>query len=335
MSDEQENIQENEQVSEEEHTPAWRTRGYWVRLIGVLAFGIVFALIAAPIVIAFLGVNFLTRPGCEFLTPIMPYSYTYEDITFESPLGYEVKGYYFPGTNGAVILVPPAYRGDKGGMLHEARYFIDAGYSVVTWDSRNCSGQVNTLGYLEVEDLRGALDWVLEKEGEGTPIGVHGFSSAGATALMAAARYDEIGAVIAEGSYGNYQRDALFRDQGMVWYARLNVEGQIVAYNMMTGQDIANLDPGGTIGELDIPVMLIYGDKETTLPGAKRMQEDGGDNVTLWIVGGASHGQYAQKSHTFPQAVVNFFDGALLEGQPSETEESTDTEQPDEEAEAG
>ena len=63
-----------------------------------------------------------------------------EEVRVSSRLGMTFPGYFFSGTNGATIIIPPAYGQDRSGWLNEAAVLIRAGYGVLAYDSRTCLG---------------------------------------------------------------------------------------------------------------------------------------------------------------------------------------------------
>ncbi len=64
------------------------------------------------------------------------------------------------------------------------------------------------------------------------------------------------------------------------------------------------------------PLLLIYGTREVSLPGAQAMLEKAqslGMQADLWIVDGADHGQYLLVAHDeFIRRIVEFQQSALL-----------------------
>ena len=64
------------------------------------------------------------------------------------------------------------------------------------------AGTRRTLGYREVRDVRGALDWLREQGYEAENLVLHGWSMGGATALRAAPGTG-VAAVVEEAGYGD------------------------------------------------------------------------------------------------------------------------------------
>jgi dipeptidyl aminopeptidase/acylaminoacyl peptidase len=191
------------------------------------------------------------------------------------------------------------------------------GYGVFTFESRPCAGMGPTsLGYAEVEEVADALDYLLSRpEVDPQRIGVYGFSSAGATSIMAAARLPSLRAVVAEGGYGDFGDNALGRDPGHglgAYFLLLFRWGFRSAY-WWTAGDINALSPSTVISQIrPRPILLIYGSQEPSLPGAYQQLQAAGDNAELWVVEGANHGTYRFVApEAYEERIAAFFDEAF------------------------
>jgi dipeptidyl aminopeptidase/acylaminoacyl peptidase len=295
---------------------AVRSRRYWLRLVRLFVVALVGVLIIVPVVLGAVSAWALTHPGCYFgSAPTIPY----ENITFPSARNITQQGYFLPGSNGATIIIVPAYGNGPGAELYDAAMFNNAGFNVLTMNSRVCmSVGYHSLGYQEVEDVEAAYAYLgTRSDVDPQRVSLHGFSSAGATSLMAAARMPEIRAVTAEGGYHEFS--ALFNvaDTG-TYFDRLYIMAGHITYTLITGSDVQNLSPLNAIGQLGTrPVLLIYGSEEISLNGAHIMLSralENGVNAELWIVPGAGHGNYlAVAGEEFDRRLIAFHTAALIE----------------------
>ena len=287
-----------------------------LRLAGTIVSTAVLLAFLLPTGLGFVTLWGVTHPGCtsgptpSALGLPMP-----EDVRVPSRLSVDFPGYFFPGTNGATIIIPPAYGQDRSGWLNEAAVLIRAGYGVLTYDSRTCLGIApHSLGVWEADDI---LDALVYLRGRGdvdlARVGVQGFSQAGASALLAAAREPGLRAVVAEGGYLDYGAQTLGIGQSGDFFMSLFGWGAQLGYRASTGLDMSLLRPeAGLAAIAPRPVLLVYGEYELTLAGARRAAETY-DHIALWEVPGATHGTYlpAAGEATFSQQVVGFFDAAL------------------------
>lgn len=275
--------------------------------------------ITAVFVPALLGVGstiLLVYPACdEHATTPADFGLVYEDITLSARAGGEFRAFFIPGTNDATIIIAPTTTRGRGTRLNLAAMFANHGYAVVTFESRRCAhmGPIS-LGYKETDEVGDVLDYLLARGDINLDrIGITGFSSAGATSIMAAARFPEIAAVAAEGGYDDFATSSISLGTG--GFLELIYKWSIAAsYYVILGMNINKLSPLDMIPSIaPRPILLIYGSKETTLAGAYRQQAAAGDNAELWVVPDAFHGEYWRKAgDEYEQRLIAFFDRALL-----------------------
>ncbi|MBN1203245.1 MAG: prolyl oligopeptidase family serine peptidase [Anaerolineae bacterium] len=301
--------------------PHRRTRRYWTRLSCVFTCGLLLAVVGTPAAAGFISIYGLLHPPCgaHSQTP-GDFGHTWEDITLTARAGGQMRAYYIPGTNRAAVIIPPPYGSGCGNRLHEADVLVRHGYAVLAFESRRCAGMgSHSLGYKETSEVADALDYLQTRDDiDPARIGVLGFSSAGATAVMAAAKYPGIRAVVAEGGYGDFADGAMgINSGGGTFVETIYKQAMRYSYRLITGLDIDKLSPIDMIDQIaPRPILLIYGSTERSLDGAKQQLAAAGDNAELWIVEGAGHGNYLDIApEEYEQRVIAFFDAALLDGE--------------------
>jgi pimeloyl-ACP methyl ester carboxylesterase len=297
-----------------------RSSRYWLRLLAFFAATLTIALLSTPILLGALFTLGLVYAPCgdNGLTPA-DYGYPGEATTLQARAGGSFKAYFIPGKNGATIIMPPAYISGLSGRLPEAVMLARHGYAVFLFESRRCAGMGPlSLGYLEVDEVADALVYLSGRpDVNPTKIGVYGFSSAGATAIMAAARFPQIRAVVAEGGYGDFVDDTMGNEpEGSLrtYFFRLYHWSAQSTYRLIFGLDMRRLSPVAVIGQITPrPILLIYGSREVSLPGGRQQLAAAGDNAQLWVVEGAGHGNYLAVAPTaYETRVTAFFNKALL-----------------------
>jgi pimeloyl-ACP methyl ester carboxylesterase len=299
-----------------ESSGSWRS--YWLRLSLFFLFSVILALISLPILLGILfSLGLLYAPCTDSGATPADYGYAGEAVTLQAQAGGSFRGYFIPGANGATIIIPPSFASGRSGRLPEAALLARHGYAVFLFESRRCAGMGPvSLGYLEVGEVADALDYLAARpDVDLDRIGIYGFSSAGATAIMAAARFPQLRAVIAEGGYGDFARDTLSHSgDGLVaYFLTLYYETIRVMYRLVIGVDITQLSPVTVIDQIaPRPILLIYGSREISLAGGRAQQSAAGDNAHLWVVEGAGHGDYLTVApEAYEAQVVTFFDKAL------------------------
>lgn len=295
-----------------------RTRQYWFRLLRFAALLLAAVLILLPLLLGFVSVWGLTHPFCNPGGTPAQYGLNYEEITFASSDGITQQGYFIPGSSGATVIIAPAYANGRGGDLHYAAIFNRAGFNVITFNGRVCTSYGHTsLGYVEIRDVRAAYDYLgTRPELDRERVTLHGFSSAGATVLMAAAEMPQIRGVSAEGNYVNLPDALGIGDQQSNYAAALFLWASETTYQLVTGYNISVLRPIEVVGNIGArPVLLIYGSRDGAINEAPRLRDAaaaGGAQVELWVIEGAGHGSYiAVAGAEFERRVITFHCGAV------------------------
>lgn len=296
-------------------------RSYWLRLGLFFAATLGVALALVPFLLGVLTTLSLLYAPCSpgDQRPV-DFGLTAEPVEIPAQIGGVFRGYFVPGRNGATIVMPPPFTSDRTVRLPEAALLARHGYAVLTFESRRCAGLGSlSLGYQEVSDVADALAY-LNSRPDVNParVGIHGFSSAGATAIMAAARYPQLRAVVAEGGYADFMNGAIGSGDPTrplsVYFFVLYRAATRLTYRLITGISIDRLSPVSVIGQIEArPVLLIYGTHEPGLAGGRQQVAAAGGNAELWIVEGAGHGNYLQVApQEYERRLVGFFDKGLV-----------------------
>jgi hypothetical protein len=239
-----------------------------------------------------------------------------EDVTFQTPDGVTAHGWYLLPTNGAVIVLVPGLGGARDGMFDDAAILARHGYGLLMYDPRACNqpGARNSLGYVETNELLGAVEYLSRRDVK--RIGALGFSEGSVIVIRGAARDERIGAAVAEGGFHNLAQH-IFRGNSPSPVRRL-VEWQIAMFfRLDTGMDPAAVSPVTDIGHISPrSLLLIYGEHEAEDGGAELLYNAAHEPKGLWIVPGAGHGGYiGVVPQEYERRVIAFFDTTLEVGQ--------------------
>lgn len=173
--------------------------------------------------------------------------------------------------------------------------YLEAGALVLLYTSRSCLGGVpHSLGLAEARQVGDALAFARTRDDlADRPIIAHGFSAGGAAALMAAAQFPDIDAVVAQGGYEDFTARLSEDIRPLQAIAPLFEFGVRAAYRIAQGESIDALSPISAIPAIvPRPVLLIYGTAEPSIGGARRMAALGNGAVRLVEISGATHGSY-------------------------------------------
>lgn len=242
------------------------------------------------------------------------YGMDYENVTFRSPDGLELKGWLAENEGSdSVIILCHGHGSNRGRMLPFAEFLHRGGYSVFLFDFRahgENPGDIATLGWLEPMDLMGAAGYVEEKL-DPESIGVMGFSMGGATAITTAGQISEIEAVVADSAFAD-RADVISRIVNVPpvsWMVPALVGVQGISMSENLPRDYAgNISPSA--------LMIIQGDMDhlVSVDDAELLYARAGEPKELWIVEGAPHVlSYLVEKYEYEKRVLEFF-GSHLRG---------------------
>jgi uncharacterized protein len=238
----------------------------------------------------------------------------FRPVVFESADGIELAGWLgAQSRSGATIILCHGAPGDKRDMAGLGRALMDQGFSVLAFDFRNWGDSARatvTLGRREADDVLAAVAFVRRCAGPRRRIGVVGLSMGAAAAILAAARTDDIHAVVADSSYA--------RLDGVVERAVRRVGGPFASVawrsvrlvgERIVGAPLESVAPIEAIPVLSPrPVLIIHGkrDRLTAVEDAYALYRACGHPKALWIVEGAGHGRTRR-------AGIERYDGRIAE----------------------
>jgi uncharacterized protein len=202
-----------------------------------------------------------------------------------------------PASDGATLIYVHGLGGNRGDLLPQAVAMVEQGYGALLLDLRNhgtSHGSITTLGLREVEDVRGAMNYLLSRaDVNPNKIGLVGYSMGGATVLRAAARIPQVRVVIAENAYSTLRENLA---NGIV--VRSGLPPMLFASMILwlgeriTGLRIDAIRPIDDIARLGSRgAMLIHGkqDAMVAVENSQRLYAAASGPKSLFIIENASH----------------------------------------------
>ena len=245
----------------------------------------------------------------------------YQSVSFLSSDGLTLRGWYAPTKNGAVVITVHGHGGNREGMLDDAALLTARGYGVLLFDLRNSGesdGQTTTLGLLEVNDVRGAVEFVAMQAGvDASRIGVLGQSMGGATAIMSAARIPQVRAVVAESAYTSLEDNVTNGVRQVAGLPPFPFAPLVIFFGQQeAGLDITAVRPVDDMASISPrPILIVHGELDETIPvaNAHRLYEAAGEPKELYVIPNAGHAGLVQAgAEEYVRRVVGFFDQYLL-----------------------
>ncbi len=288
------------------------------RLLRVLRSVLIAALIAFFIGIPVVRAIDAVHPArvqvcCE--TPA-DWGFQFENVTFPSRDGVFLSGWYIPSQNGGTIILTHGYGSNRLGLADQAKVLAQHGFGVLMYDMRGHGDSAvapSTRGWLEVNDVLGALDYLKQRPGvDSTRIGAFGFSIGGQATLRAAALAVEIKAVVADGA-----STATFSDEppptdvkswinyptAWVFYHTLGVITG-VAEPQSVFEAVQRIAPR--------PLLLISTGQSTERDVERHYFAAAQEPKTLWEIPETGHGGgFAARPQEYSDRLVSFFQNGL------------------------
>ena len=149
------------------------------------------------------------------------------------------------------------------------------------------------------------------------PVGCLGFSMGGAVALLAAAQFHQIGAVVTDSAYADLPR-VIARTLWLSYHIPRVPFGEVVLWGvaMRLGCRLEDLNPVRVVAAVaPRPLLLIHGmeDKSILPTDAHVLSQAARDPKERWFVPGAEHvDSFYIDKQAYVNKIMEFFNHALL-----------------------
>jgi alpha-beta hydrolase superfamily lysophospholipase len=241
-----------------------------------------------------------------------------EDVSFRSPDGLLLRGFYVPSKNGAVVVLGHGLAANRMRFFPDVEMLSRHGYGALFFDWRahgESEGDVSTWSDREQGDLRAAIDFVSARpDVTGGRVAALGFSIGASTVAVEAAADPRVRAVILEAVWTSFEEEI---------YDKMNRRGPLSLWPALAtvrhfGVDARNIRPIDHVAAIaPRPVLFVTGslDDDTPVPVVRRVYDAAGSPKDLWVVEGADHGGYQRVDPAgCERVIVGFLDKALLRG---------------------
>jgi uncharacterized protein len=299
-------------------TTLWRTRRtegnlawrYARRLLLAAAGFVTLAMVLLP-----LGVAYITTHTARAVVPENRLGVPYENVTFTTSDGLELRGWYIPSRNGAAVISFPG----RNGPQRQARMLARHGYGVLLFDRRGegqSEGEPNAWGWSGERDIKAAVAYLQRRaDVEPNRIGGLGLSVGGEMMLEAAAETDDLRAVVSEGAGARAFSDEMDHDTSAAnrWLS-------VPAYAVKAASVavFANQTPPPNLKDVvgriaPRPLLLIAAPHSPAGEDLNRgYYRAAGEPKALWEIPESRHvGGLRARPAEYERRVIGFFDQAL------------------------
>ena len=235
--------------------------------------------------------------------------YEYVDLYTED--GIRLSAWYTPPRKGALILLAHGYGDNRPEWIHA--WLAKKGYGVLSWDARahgESGGDISTIGYLEVLDVKAALKFALAQPGV-EHVGAWGGSMGGATLIRAAANLPQIEALFIDSAFASLDDEFDF----LVPYPFINPLAKFIA-EIETGIQLDEINPLNDIAQISPrPVYIVHSTGDTVAPpdAGEKLFNAANEPRFLWVEQDAAHlSIHSLNERRYKIRLIGFFDQWLL-----------------------
>jgi dienelactone hydrolase len=262
-----------------------------------------------------LSVSYVFTHVARGFVPTPELGAAYEEVSFTTSDGLELKGWYIPSRNRAAVIAFPG----RSGPQRPARMLARHGYGVLLFDRRGegeSDGDPNIFGWKGERDIRAAVAFLKSRpDVDPDRIGAIGLSVGGEMLIEAGAESSDLAAIVSEGAGIRSIRETV-----AIPGTRMMLEATIAHAVVTPAIALFSNDlPPASLETLSekiapTPVFFIYavpgqgGEAELTETFYRAAREP----KDIWLVPGAEHtGGIEAQPEEYERRVVGFFDDAL------------------------
>lgn len=273
----------------------------------------ILALAALTLLAGYAEVDNILRPPRNIPQgkTLRKFNIPYQDVELITEDGIRLAAWYTPPRKGAVILVAHGFGDQRPEWVYEM--LARKGYGVLAWDARahgESGGEISTVGYLEILDVKAALDFTLAQP-EVKHVGGWGGSMGAATLIRAAAQYPEIEALFVDSSFASMEDEFDY----LVPYPILNPLAKFLA-EIRTGISLDEVSPVNVIARISPrPVYIVHSNADKVAPpdAGQILYEAAREPKFLWLEGEVPHQQiFLSNPQRYKKRLIGFFDEWLL-----------------------
>jgi uncharacterized protein len=268
-------------------------------------------LVGAYLVIYPLGESYVITHAGRAYVPAPQLGTAFREVSFTTPDGLRLEGWYVPSKNGAAVISFPGRKGPQ----KPAKLLAQHGYGVLLFDRRGegeSEGDPNLLGWEGTKDIEAAIAFLkAQPDVDDERIGGLGLSVGGEMMLQEAAENEELRAVVSEGAGIRSVWEAVHLDGPAkviaTWAFGLVTLGTAVWTSNVPPPDLADLS-----AKIRQPVLFIHatpGQGGETL--TERYYEVAKGPKEYWAAPGGHTGAIDAAPEEYERRVVSFFDRTL------------------------
>ncbi len=257
-------------------------------------------------------------------------------VSFTTSDGVVLSGWFVRQTHRGepsrrVVVCCNPYNHDRSTMLGICRGLWDASYSVMLFNFRSHSDAPTrqTIGHLEVEDVRAALKWIRSNKPENARIGFLGASMGGAMTLKMAEENDDIVACATDCAFTTLwdvishriqlEMPLLFKDRPLIrgyFMELINFSNKLCFHYDLKKVGPGALDAKGEnqLKKITCPLLIVHSENDSIVPVScagdiyKHTSTPDSEKEMVILPQVEHIGSYFQDEYRYIKRFVNFFD---------------------------
>jgi fermentation-respiration switch protein FrsA (DUF1100 family) len=254
------------------------------------------------------------------------YGLQFENVTVTTEDGYQLKGWYVPGENGATVIAQHGSPGPMPDSLYEAALLNDQGYNVLLSSFRahgESDGDMISFGYHETKDIAAWYDYLLSRDDvDPDRIGIFGESMGGGVAILSAAENEGLKAVATASAFAltseTIETFIAHEQPGVPTWAVPILANAIVFWAEQEWDFPAeSVDTQPVVGQISPrPILIMHGGADDKVgPGdGQKLYDAAVEPKELWFVEEAGHVNFEEfVPKEYEQRLIAFFDKYLLD----------------------
>ncbi len=244
----------------------------------------------------------------------------YKEVAFKSTDGISHKGWFIePVKPKGTIILCHGFGTNKSDILNYACFLYEGNYNVFLFDFRahgDTKGK-SSLGYFEMNDLEGAIEYLVRKgKVDESKIGAMGVSMGAAVVFMTASKNKYLKAVAGDSSFDSFEK-TITRFARLFYhlpkYPFIPITIKACELRLMFHAKYA--DPLDYVGAISPkPILIIHGEKDQRIPvrEAKLLYKMANPPKEILIVPGADHLQASIiMGKEYETRILQYFDKYL------------------------
>ena len=237
-----------------------------------------------------------------------------QEVYIDSKYNYKIHGFFFPNNSSKKVII--LCHGITCNLYSSVKYmdmFLKKDFAIFIYDHRNhgLSGGKNTsFGYYEKFDLKRCTDWLFDKLGENTIVGLHGESMGAGIALQNIAIDDRIDFCIEDCGYADAEELFSYRlknDYNINNFVLIKLASKIS--KIRAGWNFKDVSPITNLSKVKIPIFFIHGENDEYVPTymCKQMYLKANSYKDIYIAPKAGHAQsYWNNQDEYTKRIYKF-----------------------------